>query len=124
MAGVVAGDAHRLSRIGNGNERPEARQEHGDIADAVAESFGVLREIGACEDEVIFVKPRPAARGVGDDGIHVGRERAEIPQRDLETCVRVLSQIRDRAGAVSLKGVQNGTEGRNGKGGPKAARLS
>lgn len=48
---------------------------------------------------------------------------AEIPQRDLETCVRVLSQIRDRAGAVSLKGVQNGTERRNGKGGLKAARL-
>ena len=48
-----------------------------------------------------------------------GELLAEIPKRDLEACVRVLSQIRDRAGALSLKGVQNGPERRNGGGGLK-----
>jgi MarR family transcriptional regulator for hemolysin len=49
---------------------------------------------------------------------------ADIPKSDLETCVRVLTQIRDRAGAVSLKGVQSGSERRNGNGGLKRTPRS
>ncbi len=49
---------------------------------------------------------------------------ADIPKRDLETCIRVLSQIRDRADGVSLHGVQNGTERRNGSDGLTRSPLS
>ena len=48
-----------------------------------------------------------------------GELLAEIPKRDLETCVQVLMQIRERAEAVALRNVQNGSERRNGKGGLK-----
>jgi MarR family transcriptional regulator for hemolysin len=36
-----------------------------------------------------------------------------IPRQDLETCIRVLAQIRDRAGAASFARVQSSTERRN-----------
>ncbi|HEX8280784.1 MAG TPA: MarR family transcriptional regulator [Chthoniobacterales bacterium] len=49
---------------------------------------------------------------------------AEIPQRDLDTCFRVLSQVRDRASSLADARVQNGTERRNGKHSLKAQSLS
>ena len=44
---------------------------------------------------------------------------AEIPSRDLQTCVRVMAQIRDRALAAPHGAVQNG---RNGVTGSKSRR--
>jgi hypothetical protein len=35
-----------------------------------------------------------------------------IPKQDLETCIRVLAQIRERAGAASVTRVQSPTERR------------
>lgn len=49
---------------------------------------------------------------------------AGISKEDLRACIRVLSQIRDRADAVSHNGVQNGTERRNGKSGLTRSQLS
>lgn len=40
---------------------------------------------------------------------------ADIPKRDLATCVEVLSKIRARAESVSLKSSRNRNERRNGK---------
>jgi MarR family transcriptional regulator, transcriptional regulator for hemolysin len=42
---------------------------------------------------------------------------ADIPPRDLETCVQVLAQIRARAEAAPQSGVRNGTERRKRKSG-------
>lgn len=42
---------------------------------------------------------------------------ADIPTRDLETCLRVLAQIRSRAEAAPQKGVRNGSERRKSKSG-------
>ncbi|MFN2508590.1 MAG: MarR family winged helix-turn-helix transcriptional regulator [Chthoniobacterales bacterium] len=53
-----------------------------------------------------------------------GELLADIPKQDLEACIRVLSQIRDRAGGVSLNGAQNGTERRNGSDGLTGAQRS
>jgi MarR family transcriptional regulator for hemolysin len=39
---------------------------------------------------------------------------ADIPPRDLQTCMAVLTRIRDKAEAVSLQGVRRATERRNG----------
>ena len=40
----------------------------------------------------------------------------DIPDRDLETCLQVLSQIRARAESASQNGVRNGTERRKSRG--------
>jgi MarR family transcriptional regulator for hemolysin len=44
---------------------------------------------------------------------------ADIPTRDLETCLRVLAQIRERAEFPPRNGVRNGTERRKTKSGLK-----
>ena len=46
---------------------------------------------------------------------------ADIPKRDLETCIEVLSRIRDKAELLANDNVQNGSERRNGRGGLKPA---
>ncbi len=43
---------------------------------------------------------------------------ADIPQHDLETCLRVLAQIRERAETAQQIGVRNGAERRKTKGSP------
>ena len=49
---------------------------------------------------------------------------ADIPKRDLETCIDVMSKIRARAELLAAENVQNGSERRNGKGGLKPSHRS
>jgi len=39
----------------------------------------------------------------------------KIPARDLQTCLRVLTEIRNRAGSVAANGASHQVNGRNGK---------
>jgi hypothetical protein len=78
MAGVLVGDAARGLHRGEGSEGAEAREEGGDVADAMAKFFRFGGEQGAGEDEVVFVQAAAAAGGGGDDGVDVFGKGVEV----------------------------------------------
>ncbi len=72
---------------------------------------------------------QPRASNVLDDIFGAAHELrrellADLPKKDILTCLRVLSHIRDRAAFGASSGVQNATERRSQKSGLKAKRKA
>ena len=62
----------------NGSKVTEFLQKDRDVGGAFGKGLSSGLGPGALEDEGVFVNARTTARGVGDDGIDIGRESGEI----------------------------------------------
>lgn len=96
------------------------------ILDRLQQDGWVTRKTHAEDRRCKTVHLEPRAAGVIDNIFSTAKELrheliADIPKRDLETCIEVLSRIRDKAEVLASDNVQNGSERRNGRSGLKPA---
>ena len=94
------------------------------ILDRLQQDGWVTRKSHAEDRRCKTVHLEPRAAGVIEDIFSAAKELrheliADIPKRDLETCVDVLGKIRHKAELLAEDNVQNASERRNGKGGLK-----
>ncbi len=94
------------------------------ILDRLQQDGWVTRKSHAEDRRCKTVHLEPGAAGVIDNIFSTARQLrheliADIPKRDLETCIDVLTRIRVKAELLSENNVQNGSERRNGRRGLK-----
>jgi len=99
------------------------------ILDRLEQDGWVKRKCSTADRRCKTVHLQKRAAGVLDSIFQTAQQLRhelieDIPRRDLETCIRVLSRIRERAAAATLGGVQGGIEHRNGGSGPTPSSLS
>ncbi|MBA2623334.1 MAG: MarR family transcriptional regulator [Chthoniobacterales bacterium] len=99
------------------------------ILDRLQQDGWIMRKSSNEDRRCKTVHLQPRAASVLEDIFDTARTLrqellAEIPKQDLETCMRVLENIRDRADSPALHRVHNGTERRNGNSGLTRTQLS
>ena len=96
------------------------------ILDRLQQDGWVSRKCHPEDRRCKTVHLEPGAAGVIENIFSTAKELrheliADIPMRDLEKCIDVLSKIRHRAELLANENVQTATERRNGSGGLKPA---
>ena len=99
------------------------------ILDRLQQDGWVTRRNHAEDRRCKTVHLEPRAAGVIDNIFTTAKRLrheliADIPKRDLETCIEVLARIRDKAESLAEDNVQNGSERRNGKSGLRPSPRS